>query len=334
MFHPRLCRALLVLAAASASISAALLAGCGASTVVSALSPSKIVSFGDGFSDLGQVAGKRYTVNDGSINVWVQQVAFQFGLTMSAQASGGTGYAQGAARVTSAVDGMGGAAPSITQQIGTYLATNTPGSNDILVVDGGLSDITANSMRYFNYDAALTAALGGPLTQQQMTDNIKQAGTELGAQVRRLVAAGAQHVVVVSAINLGNTPWGVGISQTAVLTDATSAFNDALLVSIVDLGSKVLYVDASYYFNLVSTSPATYSLINAAVPACDPATTTDPTEGIGIGAGRINSSLCGPGNVLAGQDYATYVFADQVYPTPVAHRLLAGYVYDRVRNRW
>ena len=65
-------RALLALA----SVSALLTAACGSGTIESQLQPSRIVVFGDGFSDLGQ-GGTRYTVNDGGINIWTQQVARQ-----------------------------------------------------------------------------------------------------------------------------------------------------------------------------------------------------------------------------------------------------------------
>ena len=53
-------RRTLVLAACA---SAALLAACGSSTVESAVTPTRIVSFGDALSDVGY-AGKRYTIND------------------------------------------------------------------------------------------------------------------------------------------------------------------------------------------------------------------------------------------------------------------------------
>ena len=66
MSFQRLRRALLLALCASS----ALLAACGGGNVESQLVPSRIIAFGDGFSDLGQ-GGTRYTVNDSSVNATI-----------------------------------------------------------------------------------------------------------------------------------------------------------------------------------------------------------------------------------------------------------------------
>jgi outer membrane lipase/esterase len=318
-----------VLTAACAT--AAALAGCGSSTIESALTPSRIISFGDGFSDLGQAGASRYTVNDGSVNVWAQQFASSYGLTLASVADGGLSYARGNARVTNPVDAAGGAAQSITAQIDTFLASNTFGANDVVLVNGGISDIVAQTQSF----------LGGAITNEQLLVNVDQAGKDLGAQVRRLVTAGAKYVVVVGSYGLGRSPWATAIGQTALLdklsysgeTGASRprAFNEALLVSVVDLGANVLYVDASFYFNLVTGSPTAYAFTDATTIAC---TSTDAGAGIGTGAGQINSALCNTGTIASGLDYSKYVFADRVYLTPQAHRLFGVYAFDAIRRRW
>ena len=67
------------------------LAGCGSSTIESALKPERFISFGDAFSDLGQ-AGARYTVNTTTTvaPIWAETLAAGFGktLTTSLTASG------------------------------------------------------------------------------------------------------------------------------------------------------------------------------------------------------------------------------------------------------
>ena len=95
-------RSLMVAACASA----ALLAACGSSTTESAISPQRMIAFGDGMSDVGQ-KGTRYTVNDGSANVWSQYMASLFGAGLVAQAAGGQSYARGNARVTAKPDAAG-----------------------------------------------------------------------------------------------------------------------------------------------------------------------------------------------------------------------------------
>ena len=309
-----------VLTAACASV--ALLAACGSSTIESALTPARFVAFGDGFSDVGQVGGARYTVNDGSVNNWTQQLAATYGLTLTPASKGGTSYAQGNARVKLQPDASGNASTlTVTQQVDAFLASGGTKANDVVMLGAGTADIIAEM-------AAVTA---GAQTPDQMLLNLQAAGRALGAQTERLVQAGAKHVVVVGAYNLGRSPWAISLGQVDLLTNASSKFNEAFLVSIVNLGANVLYVDAAYYFNLLTSSPGSYSFDNGTTAVC---TSVDAGNGIGIGAGQVNSALCTPSTVLPAANYAKYVFADNVYVTPQAQRLFGTYVYDRLHARW
>jgi outer membrane lipase/esterase len=312
-----LCRAVLMAA------SAALLAGCGSSSIESALTPARFVSFGDAFSDVGQ-SGSKYTVNDGSTNNWSQQMVGDFGLslTLAPSSGGGLSYARGNARVNTTPDAAGNSSTlTVKQQVDAFLASNTIGGNDVMIVQGGISDIVAE----------MAAVNAGTETTAQMLANLTQAGTDLGAQVRRLVQAGAKYVVVVGAYNLGRSPWATAIGQGAFLTSASSQFNNALLVSIVDLGANALYIDAAYYLNLVTGLPGSYSLTDASSVMC---TSVDPGPGIGIGANQVNSALCNTSTITSGLNYNLYAFADQIYLTPVVQRLFGDYAYGRLRARW
>ena len=208
----------------------------------------------------------------------------------------------------------------MADQISTFLAGNTPTANDLVVVNGGISDIIAET-------AQLNA---GAQTNEQMLADVKQAGRDLAAQVRRLVKAGATHVVVVGTYDLGRSPWATATGQAALLSEASTKFNTELLVSIVDLGANVLYVDAALLYNLMISNPEFYALTNAVDPVCN---SVDPGPGIGIGAGQINSALCTT-STLVNTSYALYLFADRVYPTPAAHIKFGDYAYGRVRARW
>ena len=293
-------RAFLALACAPA----ALLAACGSSTIESALKPSRLLSVGDSFSDLGQGSSlKRYTVNDSSVNIWTDQVAASYGLPLVAKVSGGWSYAQGGARVSSAdtTDGV----PSIEAQITSLLADTTFGTNDVVLVNAGLDEVVAQ-----------VTALG---ISTQTTTNVKAAGTALGTQVKRLVAAGAKYVVVVGLYNLGHSPWAVTLAQTSALTTLSNQFNEAFLVSTVDLGAHMLYVeDVAYYLNLVYNSPGSYSLSNVTSKAC---TTTD-------------ASTCTTSTIASGLDIATTMFADGVHLTPIVNRLVGSYAYTKLIGRW
>lgn len=281
---------------AAAGAGAAALAGCGSGTIESALTPSRILSVGDGFSDVGQ-AGVRYTVNDGSVNVWSAQLAADYGLGLQAVSAGGLSWAQGGARVA-------GAAPSVESQVTALLGSQTLGANDLVLVGAGLTDIVAE-----------VTALG---ISAQTTANVQAAGTVLAAQVRRLVTAGAKYVLVAGVYNLGISPWGVGLNQATALADLCNAFNHAFLVGVVDLGANVLFVDAALYFNLVNATPSYYSLVNVTAPVC---TTPDATT-------------CTPATLAAGIDVGQALFADAFYLTPVANRLFGTHAYTKLRERW
>ena len=77
--------------------------------------------------------------------------------------------------------------------------------------------------------------------------------------------------------------------------------------------------------------PANYGFNNATTAVC---TSVDATNGIGIGAGQVNSALCTASTLLPGVSQTSYVFADPVYLTPSAQRQFGTYAYDRLRARW
>ena len=309
-------RALMVAACASAS----LLAACGSGTTESALTPSRFVVFGDAFSDVGQ-AGTTYSVNDGTVTNWVQQMANRFGQSVAPSAGGGLDYARVNARVLAKPDAVGNSGTlTIKEQVDTFLASNSIGGSDVLILSAGVSDVVAQ----------MNAVTAGTQTEDQMIANLQQAGRDLGAQVRRLVQAGGKQVIVVGPYTLGRSPWAVGLGKVSLLNNGSGKFNDALLVSIVDLGANVLYVDAAYYLNLVTGDPGSYSLANATAVVC---TTVDPTNAIGIGANQVNSALCN-GSTVGGLNYNSYAFADPLFFTPVVNRLFGDYAYNKIRDRF
>ncbi len=311
-------RALLALASASA----VLIAACGGGQIESQLKPSRIVVFGDGFSDLGQVGGKKYTVNAvGGTNVWTERMAAGYGITLTTAAAGGTSYATGNARVNTHPDAAGNnATPTVVEQVTAFLGAGGVGTNDLLVVGGGIADVIAEV-------GQLNA---GAQTEAQTIADVQQAGRDLGAQVRRLVQAGATHVMVTGTYDLGKSPWATASGQTARLTDLSTKFNTELLVSIVDLGNSVLYVDAALVYNLMAQVPEAYSLSDTVNPVCN---SVDAGPGIGIGAGQVNSSLCTT-STLANANYGVFLFADKVYPAAAGHVKFGDYAYQRVTARW
>lgn len=312
------------LAAVALGASALMLAACGSSSTESQLTPTRLIAFGDAFSDVGQ-SGNRYTVNDGTTNQWLQQLALRYGRTITPSAAGGTGYAQNGARVAGKPGVTDDAATlTVTEQVDAFLAAGGAiGADDLIVLSGGMSDVLFQAKAW----------LAGGQDADTAIANVRQAGKDMAALANRLVAAGAQHVVVVGSINLGITPWGQSTGQAGTLTTISRNFNDAFLIDSVDknLGANVLYLDAAYYFNLAAEEPESFSMNNSRDVVC---TSVDAGVGIGIGAGEVNSAQCTASTILAGATYNRYMFADKLYTTPNLQRLFGDYAYDRVTNRW
>lgn len=314
----RLRRALLTAACALPIV----LTACGGGDIVSEFTPTRIVVVGDAFADAGQ-RGVRYTINDSSAINWTQQLASRYGIALAPTSAGGTSYATGSARVTAKPDASGNAAtPTVTEQIDAYLAGGAPREGDLVVVGAGTADLLTQ----------MAALRSGSQSQAQTTENARQAGRELGAQVRRLVNAGARRVIVTGPYNMGRSPWAVSIGQAAYVQDLVTEFNNALLVSIVDLGGSVLYVDAALYFNLVTGEGAAsaYGFTDVTSVACD---SRDPGPGIGIGAGQVSSAACTGSTIAVGSPGST-LFADPVYFTPAGNVAFGNYAFDRAKQRW
>lgn len=315
------------LALGTVCVSAGWLVACGGGTTEGALTPTRLVSFGDAFSDIGsQGTTSKYTVNDATTNTWVEQLASSYSLTITPSTAGGMGYARGNARIVAKPDAAGqNATLTVTEQIDTFMTSNKPELNDLILINGGVSDIVTQA----------SAVIAGTLAEADMLTNVKQAGADMGGQVRRLVDQGAKHVLVVGAPNLGQSPWATRTAKQTMLKDASIKFNEALLLAIVDLGNHVLYVDLYNYASSVVTTPTSFGLTDAATVVC---TSVDSGSGIGTGSGQVNSALCSSTTLVTGADvdkkYNSYVFADGLYFTPVMNRLFGTNAYSRVRARF
>ena len=303
------------------------LAACGGGTTVGALTPTRLVSFGDAFSDIGNGGTtSKYTVNDATVNTWVEQLATGYQLTITPSATGGLGYARGNARITGKPDAAGQAATlTVTEQIDAFLSANKPELDDLILINGGVSDIVTQ----------MSSVIAGTTTEADMITHVKQAGADLGGQVRRLVQQGAKHVLVVGVNNLGQTPWATRTGKATMLTNASIKFNEALLLAIVDLGNQVLYVDLYNYANAVVVTPTFFGLTDATTVVC---TSVDAGSGIGTGSGQVSSALCTGTTVVAGAEvdkkYNSYVFADGLYFTPTVNRLFGTNAFTRVQARF
>lgn len=302
------------------------LAACSSGTIESQFKPTRIVALGDGLTDQGNT-GKRWTVNDTN-RMWPQIVAASYdaNMTVAPSTSGGTNYAYGNSRIVLKPDAAGNAAtPTLADQITTYLAANggSVPAGDLVMINGGTADVIVQ----------MQAMRAGTITQDQFMVNVVQAGHDLATQAKRLAAAGGTHIVIVGVPDMKNTPWATAIDQVSLLSTASTNFNNAVLVDLVDQGDKMLFTDIALLWNLMAANPATYSLTDAITPVC---TSVDPGPGIGIGPGQVSSPMCTSSTTAAasGSTYLSYMWADAVYPTPSVQSRIADYVFTRVHSRW
>ncbi len=264
-----------LLTGAAALAGPALLSACGDGDIVSALKPSRIRVFGDGLSFLGT---PRFTVNDGSAKLWVDQLAGRYGLSLTAADSFATGTATAA---------------DIASQIA---AAGAPGVNDLFVINAPMADIFASGAN------ATTAAA---------------AGVTLANAVRGLIASGAQYVLFAGVYDLGKSPAAIALNQVQAHSDASLALNNAFKVNATDLGKNLLFVDLAFYVNELVRIPGTYGLTIVNSPVCNVSPAT----------------ACATATLVA-SNYEDYLFADDRYITPEAHRLFGDYAYDQISRRW
>jgi outer membrane lipase/esterase len=291
-------------------IAVAGLTGCGGGTKTeSTLVPTRFIAFGDGLTDAGQVGGTIYTVKDGSSNNWAQVTAANYGLTLTAQSAGGQNWARGNARVALKPDAAGGAATlTLAEQVDAFLASNTIGKDDVLLLSPGISDLVVQG----------DGVKAGTITSDQALANAQAAGKAVAAQAKRLVAAGATHVVVAAAYNLGKSPYATSNGLNALLEAASLKLNESMLIDLVNDGANVLYIDMAFRANQIINQPGSNGFTNSAAAAC-----TTPS-----------AATCLPSTITAGVSYDSYVFADDRYFTPAMQRVLGDYAATRMRSRW
>ena len=313
-----------------ALLAAALTAGCAS---VNPTDPPRVVAFGDSLTDLGtyvaRTEGKtagRFTTNPGPI--WIERVATAMGATITANRHagfgkapvvlGGTGYGEGGSRValqpgsgnTDATAGPGSAQTTlpVRDQITAYLATTNGrfGARDTVFVWAGPNDL----FRQAFFAPAATDAANEAL--------VRQAGKDLVAEVRRIVSAGAQQVIVLNMDDYGEAPGPRASPKHALISAWVQAFNDELAAGLA--GQPVVLVDAHALLRSARNEPERFGLKNGSTPACDVAKL--PQRAV---------VFCDQGTLVEKDAHLTHLYADGVHPSTAGHRLIADFVLERMK---
>lgn len=263
--------------------------------------------------------------------LWVDVLASELGLNLDADILNGVensgsqvaapidlnggNYAQGGARVTQANSNVqydstftppGGRSAdeyNVTQlplstQIDRLLADVTSlNENDLVIVWIGANDVFQQAADIGS--ATIDATTGGL--------NMITAANEAGAQLDRLIAAGAENIVAVTIPDMGTTPAAVlqGQAAAAGLTALSGAFNSTFIRLASSKGALV--IDSGKLLNAVINDPERYGFdaATAMTPICETSTSS-------------LSCIQGVTDTTAAVDR---IFADTVHPSLQSHQL-------------
>lgn len=296
-----------------------LLAACGSSSKYDEFIPTRIVSIGDQLSYIGTDGYDRLTVNNVSgetteVNNWVLQLAANYGLTLNPATS---------SRAT-ATESL-----NLVSELTRQIADVTPLTGDMLVVNAGMADI----IHWTNL------VLTGPTTTTAALTEISIAGTQYQTFVLRQQPS-YKHILILNAYDLKDSPYATanlsnakfsGYNSTfnseltgirGFLHDMTRTFNTALIrnAGTFPAGSGVRLFDVETLFlnaNLYGTG-----IVDLTSRAC-------PTTS---GTGCVHGLTAGSSTTDLNANYNTLLFADDTFPTPIAHRMLGSQVYGFLRG--
>jgi outer membrane lipase/esterase len=308
-------------------------------------------------ASLANTVGK-FTNSPGS--VWVEVLAGKLGTTIAPErfevgaanptaasngpnsAANATNYAQGGSRVAK-VPGVGcnpnstgactaQAAVPVSTQIDRALAKGNFVATDLVVVWAGANDVFFNTTMASNEITAASIAARRALTAAETQAIVgkyviamEEAGLDTLTQLRRLKAAGAQRVVVMTIPNAANSPFGdANAAAKPLLTALSDAYNNQLKKEIALNDPGVLLFDAGTLAGAYRSNPSAYGFTNVTVPVCN------------VPAALGNSSsfcttLYAPW--LFPVPAATSLFADGVHPSLAAHDKFGNAVYEALRQK-
>lgn len=210
-------------------------------------------------------------------------------------------------------------APSLVQQVTQFLSTqpSTLDPNAVYFIWSGANDVFTT-----------LAQVPAP-TELQLLTTVNTAAINIASQVSRLAARGAKRFVVISLPSLGSTPFALQLAQAdptipGVLKNLSFTFDSMLntqLGRIIQTQHvKVLYIDVyTLLQSVIATTQAgkpyvingnSFTFVNYDTPACGSA----------------------PGAALSCPSSAptNYIFADNVHPSGMAHRIISLYVENKI----
>jgi len=231
---------------------------------------------------------------------YAEIVAARYGASVTPSTRGGTNFAYAGAR-TGAIPGLTtqSTTPSMIAQLDSYMSQQRGQlSNRALYI---LDATTFGN----NINAGLPLVGAGTITGTQL---VTAGVTDIVTMVTRLYAAGARHVVVVNAPNIGLTPLVQAAGATAIggATQLSGGFAQGLAQTLASQsagwpGLNLYQLDLFTLSNQITANPAGFGLTNVTQPCFSVAGTT------------VN--VCATPN--------TYLYWDSFHPTAAANQQIA-----------
>ena len=198
-----------------------------------------------------------------------------------------------------------------TLRHGSVTGTQTNGAlqiGDYLTPRGGQADANVLHTYWAGANNIFNAA-ANPATAQQVTGQSAQIAV---GQIAALQAAGAQYIVVMNLPDIGVTPQFRGTAQSASVSGLVFVFNNTLNAGLATLGDGIIPINTYGLINEIMLDPGRYGLDNVTGTACNLALTGG------------SSLFCTPAAYVSPDANETYLFADGVHPTGIAHAMLAS----------
>lgn len=322
---------------------------------------------------LAGTVGKFTNSNVGGTNdIWVEVLAKRLNLTIAPErfevgaaspvvssnavntGANANNYAQGGSRVAK-VPGVGcnpnpsgqctaQAAVPVSVQIDRALAKGNFNATDLVVLWAGANDVFFQAGVAGAEITAAATALGRPLTAAETQGvvgkyviEMEEAGLAAVAQVRRLKAAGAQRVVLMTIPNAALSPFGVagGASTQSLVTALATAYNEQLKKEVALNDPGVLLFDAGALSASWYQNPTAAGFVNVQAPVCNvPAQLGSSSSFCFITAAPAGSAQNPFARPLpAGVTGDNSLFADAVHPTLAAHARFGNAVYDALKAK-
>jgi phospholipase/lecithinase/hemolysin len=260
---------------------------------------SDLIVFGDSLSDVGNVAQAsldiypgRYYYDDRFSNgpVWLESLSIDLGLgPLQRSTAGGDNFAYGGAQTTGTGGLEGFFIRDIDEQVTQFLGGRAADPAALYVVFAGSNDL-----------------IGG------QTD-VNVPVSSLAKDIRRLVAAGARHILAPNLPLLGFTPrFNVSAQTAAQYNQRTAQFNAALDAQLEAIeaggaGLEFYRLDVAALFTEAIANPAAFGLTNV---------TDSAAPGLEPGASFYNTS-----QIVSNPN--EYMFWDDLHPTAAVHTILA-----------